>query len=485
VASHTEKLIPPMKKEVPPDVASRCTLHLNYLNYNYSRKEILELKKEGWTCYYNCAGHSRVKCKGSAKLNVHTNKIKVTHEHTEDCMVLAKRKREGEFEFIDATDEMSALTETYAVSLTGVPAKEIATRVMKETLDKYKGNAVSYLKINEMMPIVHSKRRGEFGDWETQIKIAPLRYASDTDLRPFLLFNNQVLVNGEYEHMVGWGHPNLVNLTSRSGLNIFADCTFSVVPKEFKQLLILMIYDEATQLYLPIFYVLLQSKHEDAYYEALHQCIRSTKYKMNANSFTSDYELPLIKSLKMQFTKANPALCSFHHKQCLKKRLEKKTKIPPPLVTKLIGPFGLISVLYVIPIKEIIKKGIPYVRYHMDEGSYKTEFDEFWTYFKHTWVSDIYDPKYWNLRHIIDSDCPEELLVNRTNNPLERYNRTLAECFNHCTHPTMVEFVKVIRNEGVRVAELHDMTFRNLIQRPSRNLPIIPEIPQDYEHFKP
>lgn len=108
-----------------------------------------------------------------------------------------------------------------------------------------------------MTSMVHRSRHAEFGDWSTQIQMPPLCFASDIDNRPFLLFNTRGLVKGEYESMIGWAHPNLVNLASKGGLNTFCDCTFSVVPKGFSQLLILMIYDEATQLYLPIFYVLL------------------------------------------------------------------------------------------------------------------------------------------------------------------------------------------------------------------------------------
>jgi len=49
-------------------------------------------------------------------------------------------------------------------------------------------------------------------------------------------------------------------------MNIFVDCTFSVFPKRFSQLfIVLMAYLPAYEYYVPIFYVLMQSKCLEAY----------------------------------------------------------------------------------------------------------------------------------------------------------------------------------------------------------------------------
>ncbi len=59
--------------------------------------------------------------------------------------------------------------------------------------------------------------------------------------------------------------------------------------------------------------------------------------------------------------------------------------------TNLIGTDGLINLLTVIPITEIVNKGIPYIRNHFDEGKYSKCFDDFWNYFVSTWMVK-YDP---------------------------------------------------------------------------------------------
>jgi len=60
--------------------------------------------------------------------------------------------------------------------------------------------------------------------------------------------------------MVGWAHPDLVVLASKGGLNLFIDCTFDVVPHPFVQIMVIMIYDEAMILYLPVFHVIFESQ---------------------------------------------------------------------------------------------------------------------------------------------------------------------------------------------------------------------------------
>jgi len=103
-----------------------------------------------------------------------------------------------------------------------------------------------------------------YGDWHTQIMMAPLLHAADNDSRLFLQFYNRIPIEGRLEVMIGWANPSLLMLSSRANLNIFVDCTFSICPVDFAQCMILMIYDEPTRLYIPIFYVLLQSKFQGA-----------------------------------------------------------------------------------------------------------------------------------------------------------------------------------------------------------------------------
>jgi len=90
-----------------------------------------------------------------------------------------------------------------------------------------------------------------------------------------------------------------------------------------------------------------------------------------------------------------------------------------------------------------------------------------------------YDPKTWNLNAFEGDD---DILINRTNNPLERYNRTLNDLLP--THPTMAAFVEAIQGEGRRYVDLLDGIKFKRIKATHRENVSIPKIPQAYLDFE-
>lgn len=92
----------------------------------------------------------------------------------------------------------------------------------------------------------------------------------------------------------------------------------------------------------------------------------------------------------------------------------------------------------------------------------------------------IFGPEYWSIygRRGIDVN-DDYTLINRTNNPLERYNRTLGENFVHA-HPTLPMLIQVLREEAERYVEL----LQNIemgMTKPTPHEPLyIPEIPEEY-----
>ena len=212
-------------------------------------------------------------------------------------------------------------------------------------------------------------------------------------------------------------------------VNTFIDCTFSCVPKGFEQCLIVMVYDRSTSLYVPIFYVLLQSKLENAYFHALQLCISSADWQFTAKTITCDFEQVVLNAVEANFPSVPVIGCVFHWKQALRRKLL-AYHIPKDVISRLMGPDGLINILTHCPIEEIETKGVPYIRHYFDEGDYESSFDSFWKYFLETWMKR-FKPAQWNINsHTNDNDD----VINRTNNPLERFNRKLKNEFP-VSHP--------------------------------------------------
>jgi hypothetical protein len=286
------------------------------------------------------------------------------------------------------------------------------------------------------------------------------------------------------QKFIGWGHPDLMFQLRNGPLNIFVDCTFSVVPKGFSQLFVLMAYLPAYEYYVPIFYVLMQSKCLEAYKVVLSNIIFQTDWKLNPKSLTSDFEQPLMIALQQEFGKDIPFIgCEFHWKQAIRRKLI-SYRLPVDDITKIIGENGYMEILCIIPIDEIISKGIPYVRFMMKDLESKNPgpYDSFWKYFSKTWLN-TYDPRTWNIHNILCRESPEDIMVNRTNNAIERQNRTFQSEFKNDGHPSLIQLVEVIQkvSQG-HVDALEDIKKRK--RRPTKHMPVtLPIIPDEYLNF--
>lgn len=84
-----------------------------------------------------------------------------------------------------------------------------------------------------MTSLAYRTRNAEFGEWSALIKAFPLGFTAADDLRPFLQFDNTVVVGLNFERLIGWSHPELMHLTKHAAIPVFIDCTFKCVPKGF------------------------------------------------------------------------------------------------------------------------------------------------------------------------------------------------------------------------------------------------------------
>ena len=109
-------------------------------------------------------------------------------------------------------------------------------------------------------------------------------------------------------------------------------------------------------------------------------------------------------------------------------------------------------------------------------------YDSFWKYFTKTWLN-TYDPRTWNIHNILCRESPEDMMVNRTNNAIERQNRTFQSEFKNDGHPSLIQLVEVIQkvSQG-HVDALEDIKKRK--RRPTKHMTVtLPIIPDEYLNF--
>jgi hypothetical protein len=162
----------------------------------------------------------------------------------------------------------------------------------------------------------------------------------------------------------------------------------------------------------------------------------------------------------------------------------KEQHIAENMIFALLGPDGPFNILTVIPIEEIEGKGIMYVRSKINEGQYSRDFDAFWAYFKRTWLHGAINPKSWNIHHILTKEVEDQdfVLINRTNNPLERHNRALNDAFT-VSHPNMIEFVTTIKRVSCEYLENLTLIQKCKMRRPMHKTATVHSIPEDYKNF--
>ena len=144
------------------------------------------------------------------------------------------------------------------------------------------------------------------------------------------------------------------------------------------------------------------------------------------------------------------------------------------------------DILTILPRDEIKSKGIPYVRdiidAEYDNNEDKKKWDFFWNkYFVKFWMSSAKYVETWNIN---DDERNYKELQNRTNNALERYNRTMNEKFP-VPHPSLKEFVTNLEKEGRDQAIRLENIRRGTTKAPNYKDLTLDEIPDFYIAFKP
>jgi hypothetical protein len=189
-------------------------------------------------------------------------------------------------------------------------------------------------------------------------------------------------------------------------------------------------------------FILLQGKYEDIYRYALQEAISGTDWELNAKSTTCDFEIGLMNTVKFQFGEGKHIGCLFHFLQAILRKL-KKIKMPDDIITILMsdGP-GSIKILTAVPLNEF-DKAISYITYKLSAYGCNQMIKEFFHYIRHTWMT-VYNPTDWNVSAYTQVEDTAEILINRTNNPCERFNKKMNSRFPEAK-PNMIHFVTVIR----------------------------------------
>jgi len=138
---------------------------------------------------------------------------------------------------------------------------------------------------------------------------------------------------------------------------MFVDATFGCVPVPFYQLLIVMLFDPAYKIYIPVAYVLMTGKTPECYRQAftwLRSEVECSPYCVGV-----DFEWNFFRAVAEHFPQALIIGCLFHFKQALRKKLV-ELKVPKEEIDFAMRR-GVLDLITVIPLDEITK-GLHFIR---------------------------------------------------------------------------------------------------------------------------
>jgi hypothetical protein len=183
---------------------------------------------------------------------------------------------------IDVQQEMHEFVENKILHYTtnGVSMRNNARDIVDIFTNKYQGKAMVGLCVRQVYNLLITNRKSETGqDWAGRIGRHPMGTTSTDDARQFLLHNGETYVpidggGRRQTRILIWGHPDLVWKLRDGAVHLFIDGTFCVCPHPFTQCLIIMAYFKGTQMYVPVFYILLDSKLEVVYQSVFEEIVK-------------------------------------------------------------------------------------------------------------------------------------------------------------------------------------------------------------------
>ena len=257
---------------------------------------------------------------------------------------------------------------------------------------------------------------------------------------PFCLVNNKFInpIKNRVEHYIIFSSKYNMTFLSKASY-IFIDATFKVSPKNFFQLLNILVFIQDHNFVYPIMHVLMSNKSFISYQKILKDIkIFSDNYNINIDEknirFICDFEKSLIKSINTEFSKSKLNGCFFHYVKALwkKAKILGLTKFNLLKNTKIII-FGMKIYPFILQKnKEIFIKEI-YDYANSIDNSYKN----FTNYFKKNWEFS----NFLNFDVITNGE-----IANRTNNYVESFHNKLNRIVE-IPHPRiyiLIEKLKLI-----------------------------------------
>ncbi|POM62950.1 LOW QUALITY PROTEIN: hypothetical protein PHPALM_27832 [Phytophthora palmivora] len=316
--------------------------------------------------------------------------------------------------------------------------KHIRSKFYPEKLALYRFG----LTREQVIQRVHRTRRSHFGaDLHGIVEVPPLSLVPGTG-QPFFQFYRSYMNGIKLKRLIGWAHPALIKLLKCKKTTLFLEGIFRCVPHPFYQCVVMMVFDNVTDLFVPVFYILCSAKTQDTYWHLMEAVNVAADDKIQSSMEVCDFEAGLQEAVQVQFPEADVVGCFFHFKQACRRKL--KVLGAPDLEVTIAMSKCYLDMLTVIPHDKFEGPGINYVQGKIKDAcndnciSYS---DVLWGRF---WQLKTYKPSVWNVFEL---------------NAGTRFNREITAALT-APHASLLSFVRMIQELSMRYVDRIDDTVK-------------------------
>ncbi|KAF0988877.1 hypothetical protein HZS_2339, partial [Henneguya salminicola] len=251
----------------------------------YGNQEYL-IKSSGLKSHYYRWSTFRKKCNATLKVDIKTGNFQFKGNHTCKSTVVDKPY------VIDTTEEMLSLSMSRAISELHLSAARIWDLLNKEMMSKYSEKSIIKPTREAIVNLISNTPRDQgCGDIYRQVESS----VSDCDPRLFLKYNFTYEMKTRnwfpsLHRLLLWSHPDLTPYLRYRRVPAYFDATFRNVPNPFKQCIILMVFNDASAVYIPFVYALVDNKNTWTYWYFLHLFLVLTDIKFKPSTITVEFE---------------------------------------------------------------------------------------------------------------------------------------------------------------------------------------------------
>lgn len=403
-------------------------------------KNVANGTKKAWRC------EQRGNCKGRVYSDRHDNEdsveIIISHNHGADAahVEVSRARTIIKERALNTQENPSQITNTVSQSMTVAakgrfPKQDVVRKVIQRVRNQV--TAAPAQPINRASIIIPDNYRNyEYTPGQTETFL--IADSGENDANKILIF----------------GRASTASWVGRVR-KIYVDGTFSLAPKLFSQLFVIMA--EREQFVLPILYILLPNK-EQATYERMLEMIVNAWPNLNPIAISMDYELALINSFSSVFPEAEIHGCLFHLTKNIKRKLSEEgltsrynNDADFALSARMIASVAFVPIDQIENAieqlsDELPAELIPVLNYFEDNYLGRLNRNQ-------TRRRPLFDPSIWS---VYDRTLAG---VARTNNFAEAAHRRLQVEFG-VDHPTLWKFIEGIR----RVQKSRDLVYEQFIR---------------------